>query len=224
MKACEKGNQKSFIPRAPWLYPLLSSTDVNEGDCQDWQIQGMKQAQRQGTDFTSEHLRFTPPFCLPLLIALEQQGRVQVQLSLKSDHDQLFQLAGEGTSMGTAVSAPWWGCALSSHTRWCPDVPGVTLLQSHSGHGQSPASIGIFSEAGHCSSGHVDTVWGGFMSSTDGWKQHEWCQSCLVLLLLEQWCTRFWDSWQVTASVPGCILCQEPLEVLSGTALTIPGT
>lgn len=106
MKVCEEGNQKSFIPRAHWPYCLLSSTDTNEGNCQNWQIQGMKQAQRQGTDFTSERLRFTLPFCLPLLIALEQQGRVEVQLFLKSDPDQLFQLSGEGTSTGTAVSAP----------------------------------------------------------------------------------------------------------------------
>lgn len=96
MKACEEGNQKSFIPRFHWPYSLLSSTDVNEGDCQSWQIQGMKQAQRQGTDFISKRLHFTPSFCLPsLLIALEQQGRLQVKLSLKWDHYQLFSPAGE---------------------------------------------------------------------------------------------------------------------------------
>lgn len=131
MKACEEGNQKSFIPRVHWPYSLLSSTDVNEGDCQSWQIQGMKQVQRQETDFISKHLHFTPPFCLPpLQIALEQQGRLQVKLSLKWDHYQLFSLAGEG-STPAACSAGWLagaeqearGWALSTHTPAEAQVP-----------------------------------------------------------------------------------------------------
>lgn len=110
------------------------------------------------------------------------------------------------THAGAQMCLVWHGC---SHT--------LAMAKAQQ-------ALGSSLRLATCSSGHVDTVWGGFMSSTDGWKQHQWCQSCLVLLLLEQWCTRFWDSWQVTASVPGCILCQEPLEVLSGTALTIRGT
>lgn len=113
---------------------------------------------RQGTDFTPECLRFAPPFCLPLLIALEQQGRVQVKLSLKSDHDQPFQLAGEGNSMGT--------CSVSSLTELCPELPHtlvclvwhcihINLLQSL--WPWPKPSMGIFSEAGPFSFGHVDT-------------------------------------------------------------------
>lgn len=99
MKACEDENQKSFIPRVHWSYSLLSSTDVNEGDCHCWQIQGMKQAQRLGTDFISKHLHFTPPFCLPSpTTALEQQGGLQRKLSLKWDHYPRSCLAEEESS------------------------------------------------------------------------------------------------------------------------------
>lgn len=186
MKACKDGNQKSFIPRVHWPYSLLSSTDVNEGDCQSWQIQGVKQAQRQGTDFISKHLHFTPPFCLPpLLIALKQQGWLQVKLSLKWDHYQLFCLAEEESSTSSlqcrlphggrwtrstaepsahahteAQVLPVWQCIYSN-------LPESTLASA-----KTQQVFGSSLKVGPCSFGHVDTLGEIFTSATDGWKQH----------------------------------------------------
>lgn len=205
MKACEEGNQRSFIPRAHCPYSLLSGTDMNEGDCQNWQIQGMKQAQRKGTEFTSECLCFTPPFCLAPLIALEQQGRVQVKLSLKSDHYQLCQLAGEGTAW--APAAPWQGCALSCHTHGCSGVPGVTLhsqnlLQALWARAKAQQARGSPLRLGTCSFRHADTSGEVFCALLMAGNN----ASDATALNCVWGCSRFWHSWQGTASDPASIL------------------
>lgn len=184
MKACTEGNQKSFISRVHWPYSLLSSSDVNEEDCQSWQIEGMKQAQRQGTDFISKCLHFTPPFCLPpLLIALEQQGGLQVKLSLKQDHYQLFCLAGEKSSacsVGSLTGEDEQGARLSSErtrttTHGCSqyDSAFISTCWSPLWHQQKPSKhymLGSSLKVGPCSFRHVDTL-GEILSATDRWKQ-----------------------------------------------------
>lgn len=64
--------------------------------------------------------------------------------------------------MGTCSVSSLTGCALSSHTRWCPGVPGVTL------HSHQPAALtlamakaqqawGSSLRVGTCFFRHVDT-------------------------------------------------------------------
>lgn len=55
---------------------------------------------------------------------------------------------------------------------WC-DAAFTPTCCTHSGHGQSPASMGVFSEGGHLLFRTCGHLWGCFMSSTGGWKQRQ---------------------------------------------------
>lgn len=68
---------------------------------------------------------------------------------------------------------------------WC-DTAFTKPAAGTLGQGQSPASTGVSSEAGHLLFQTCRHLRGGFLSSTDGWKQCQWCHSTELRLRLFQ--------------------------------------